>query len=61
MAQPSLLYLTECPPQHLPFRFLVGNKGILRVWRVEEENLEFSGQFKRQLPSSTDSCLKEVR
>lgn len=38
MAQPSLLYLTECPPQHLPFRPLVGNKDNLRVGRMEEEN-----------------------
>lgn len=39
MAQTSLLYLTECPPQHLPFRHLVGNKDTLRGGRVEEENV----------------------
>ena len=36
MAQPSLLYLTELPPQHLLFRPLVGKKKSLRVSRVEE-------------------------
>ena len=59
MAQPSLLYLSECPPWHLLFSHSVGNKDTLRVGRVEGENLrgvlwEVCSYLEGGLPSSPD-------
>lgn len=59
MGQPFLLHLTECPPQYLPFRPLVGNRETLSIGRMEKNNLRgvlwaVAAAPKRGLPSCTD-------